>query len=131
MFQPEPLTWRDAPVMAALLMFHLGAKVCPSSWYASFVESEPSNDAEPDENQMRDLQALGRRVFFMARKLHLTDSCLAQCIVVRLLLRLRGFHARIRLGAGIVNGDLRTHSWVEVGGQAITRRHGFQPLETE
>ena len=131
MFQPEPITWRDAPLLLALAVTHWVVKVCPSRWYASFISSDPPSRAIPGEEKLQHFQALGRRVFFMAKRLHLTDSCLAQCILVRSLLRIRGCPAYIRLGAGIVNGELRTHSWVEVGGVAVTRQHGFQVLEVE
>lgn len=131
MSDPDVLTWRDIPLFIALALVHLVVRNAPGAWTSRLFDPCEVSDLEPPDEELPGLLALGRRVQHAAWKLGLRDSCLAESLILQALLKRQGFRAAIRLGAGLVNGQMRAHAWVEIGTTAITINPGFHRLEVE
>ncbi|MBS2037095.1 lasso peptide biosynthesis B2 protein [bacterium] len=126
---PSRINWLEGLALILMVLVWLGLQVLPSAWMARAFD--PHEKAAPRALSHEDGLAILRLTSASrqaSERLNLQYGCLAQAISLRWMLRLHGFPAVVRLGAGMAGAKLETHAWVEVGGKAVDNVRQFTPF---
>lgn len=109
------LALAGAFALVFLLPFRVLAKLLGTSRPAPALRPAPL----PADGGAAVGRALARRVERLARRFPARATCLVQAVALWLLLRRRGFAARVRLGVRQDKGVLEAHAWVEMAGATV------------
>jgi hypothetical protein len=121
--------WLDGLAIVSMFLVWLALRSLPSAWMArSFDPQEPDSNRALNYDEGKAILRIASASRRAAQRLNLRHGCLAQAISLRWMLRLYGFPAVVRLGAGMAGEKLETHAWVEVGGKAVDNIRQFTPF---
>ena len=94
------------------------------------IEHEPSAAAI---DRSPDVERLCAQVADVAKRLHLSSTCLTRALVVRHLLEREGVLADVRIGVALDRSGLSAHAWIEHCGRPVfDRKHAsYAPFEAQ
>lgn len=117
--------WARAAEAAALFHgFRLALRVVPFRRFQGLLGTPGPRDARPEAPPAPAPGALAvARAIHRAAKAH-PDTCLAQALAGRVMLRRRGLPSTVSLGARRGDGDFAFHAWLRSGGVLLTAGGG-------
>lgn len=97
--------------------------------------TQPITDTSDSNPQLIASRTIARLIGSASRHLVFTPNCLVQSLALLEMLRRRGIHAELRVGARHESGAFEAHAWVEFAGTVLNdvsaEHHHFTPFESD